>query len=111
MTSIDRHGMNKSDNDPIPRASFEKMVEQFITASVFGETDTMKGVSSRVAAGLVVKGGTGMCDVVLDTKMLERSEFVEGGDEYGKVFKEIQSSSVITDIVGKEDIGDVFIPE
>src|SRR5690606_14290832 len=34
INSIDRHGMNRSENDPLARASFEKVSEQVINASV-----------------------------------------------------------------------------
>ncbi len=111
LSSIDRHGMNKSEVEPLSRASFEKMVDQLITAAVFNEVDHMKGVSSRIMAGLVVKGGTGMCDLIVDNEMLERSEFVEDiSQAYNKTYKDITSSNVIKDIVNKDEIGDIFMP-
>ena len=75
IMSIDRHGLNKSEIDVLGRASFESTVEQILTAGLFGEIDNMKGVSSRMIGGLVVKGGTGFCDVVLDTNLIEKSEY------------------------------------
>ena len=77
LTSIDRHGLNNLDTDPLARASFEKTVDQLLTAAVFGEVDHMKSVSSRIMAGLVVKGGTGLCNVVLDVELMENSEYVK----------------------------------
>ena len=50
-TSIDRHGLNKIDRDPLAKASFEKPVDQLLTAAVFGESDKMESVSSRIMAG------------------------------------------------------------
>jgi len=108
IMSIDRHGMNKSDNDPLSRASFEKTVEQLLIAAVFGERDHMKGISSRIMAGLVIKGGTGYCDIVLDTEMIEKSEYVEE-NAYIKTFNEITSSNIASDIINKEG-GEIFIP-
>ena len=109
LMSIDRHGMNKSDTDVLGRASFERAVDQILTAGVFGETDHMKGVSSRVMAGLVIKGGTGYCDVILDTNTIEKSEYSDETNKY-RTHIEIQTDGVAKDIM-KNDTGDMFIPE
>lgn len=110
-TSIDRHGMNKSETDPLARASFEKTVDQLIAAAVFGEIDHMNNVSSRICAGLVIKGGTGLCDVMLDTELLEKSEYTEDlQQKYIKTYNEVSTSSVMTDIM-KKDMSGIFVPE
>jgi DNA-directed RNA polymerase beta' subunit len=110
LTSIDRHGLSKLDTDPLSRASFERPVLQLIEAAVFSEVDTMKSVSSRIMAGMVIKGGTGMCDVVMDTDTLERSEFIEDIEQkYHKTFNELDTDTVMDDIVSKPTSG-IFIP-
>ncbi len=107
LTSIDRHGLNKLDNDPLSRASFEKTVDQLITAAVFNEVDYMKSVSSRIMAGLCIKGGTGLCNLILDKEMLENSEYTTDiGQLYNKTYKDITST-----IQTHEIDEDVFIPE
>ena len=108
-TSIDRHGMNKTETDPLARASFEKSVEQLINAAIFGETDHMKNVSSRIMAGLVIKGGTGLCNVILDSDLLEKSEYIEETEDKYKKSDEVTTSAVMTDIIEKEVTG-IFIP-
>lgn len=109
-TSIDRHAMKSSDIDPLSRASFEKTVEHLLTASVFGEIDTMRSVSSRIMAGLVIKGGTGMCDVLLDTELLENSEYTEDLEQnYKKTYNEVSESTIIDDTINKDN-DDIFIP-
>jgi len=109
-TSIDRHAMKGSEDDPLSRASFEKTVEHLLTAAVFGEIDHMKSVSSRIMAGLVIKGGTGMCDILLDTELLENSEYTEDFEQnYEKTYTEVSVSSIIDDTIGK-DADDIFIP-
>lgn len=111
LTSIDRHGMNKSDIDPLSRASFEKTVDQLTTAAVFGEIDHMKGVSSRIIAGLVIKGGTGMCDLILDTDMLEKSEYtIDIGQKYEKTYIPVNKSNVNDHFIKEEDDTGLFIP-
>ena len=113
LTSIDRHGMSKTDTGPLSRASFEKTVDILMTAAVFSESDNMSGVSSRIMAGLVIKGGTGYCDVLLDTDMIQNSEFTEDiGQKYVQTYTDISKSNIIEDITGK-DMGDdegQFIP-
>lgn len=70
IISIDRHGMNRLDMDPLSRASFEKPIELLINAAVFSERDHMKSVSSRIMAGMTIKGGTGLCELIMDTDVL-----------------------------------------
>ena len=107
MTSLDRFGLNKLDSDPLSRASFEKPIEILLAAGVFGESDYMKSVSSRIIAGLCIKGGTNLVDVLLDKEMVENSEYVYNDIEqkYNKSFNEITEQ-------GNNEINeDVFIPD
>ena len=113
ITSIDRFGLNRLDTDPLARASFEKTIEVLINAAVFNETDLMRSVSSRIMAGKIFRGGTGLCDVMLDNEILENSEF----DSYKgsknnteKDFIELTRFNLIDDILQKEDINDIYIP-
>lgn len=114
MISIDRHGMSKTDTSPFARASFEKTVDQLITAAVFNETDTMKGVSSRIMAGHIIHGGTGLCELIMDSDMIEKSEYTgDFGTEntsYKKTHVEIAENVVINDIIDREQ-QDIFVPE
>ncbi len=111
LTSVDRHGLNKLDTDPLSRASFEKTVDQLIQAAVFGEVDGMMSVSSRIMAGLAIKGGTGLCDVVLDTETLENSEYIEDMEQqYQKTYTDLETNIVMNDIISKKTSG-IFIPE
>ena len=112
LTSIDRHGMGKTNAGPLSRASFERPVEILHTAAVFSEVDNMNGVSSRIMAGMTIKGGTGYCDLVLDLKKIVNSEYtVEGNQQHSKT-AEITKSSIIDDVIkGEVDDDDVFVPE
>lgn len=110
LTSIDRFGINRLDTDPLSRASFEKTVEQLLTAAVFGEVDTMRSVSSRIMVGRAIKGGTGLCDIMLNSKMLENAEYLE---EYDKpihsTFNEVTSNRIISDTVERDEV-DIYMP-
>ena len=106
MTSLDRFGLNKLDNDPLSRASFEKPIDILLAAGLFGETDYMKSVSSRIIAGMCIKGGTNLVDVMLDKEQIENSEYIYNdiGQKYNKTFNEISEQKE------NELNEDVFVP-
>jgi len=110
LTSIDRHGLNKLDTDPLSRASFERPIDQLINAAFFGQVDKMRSVSSRIMAGLGFKGGTGFCDVLLDVNLLENSEYNEELEVYKKNFAELGVDNLLEDITGRETTG-IFVPD
>lgn len=105
ILSIDRHGMSKSDKSPFTRATFEKSTEHMINAAIFGESDNMNGVSSRIMTGQVMKGGTGLCNIVLDTDFIEQSEHNKNHTTYTN--KVIVNKENTTVAVPKN----IFIPE
>lgn len=107
--SIDRHGMKKLDIDPLARVSFEKPVEEFINAATFCDTDKMNSVSSRIMAGLVIKGGTGIPNIILDTDLLENSEYIQGVDEVDKDANLLSTNNVISDVIN-QNIEGIFVP-
>jgi len=110
LVSIDRHGMTKSSNGPLSKASFENTMDHFITAAVFNESDNMKGISARIMAGMAFEGGTGLCKISLDTDMLEKSEFTDDiSQKYIKTYNNINTSTEIQDIINKND-DDMFMP-
>ncbi len=66
LMSMTRHGINRVDNGPLMRCSFEESVELLVEAAAFGETDHVRGVSEAVMLGRLARLGTGSFDVVLD---------------------------------------------
>ena len=113
LISVDRHRLNKIDSSPLARASFEKNIEQFVNAAVFSEVDNMDSVSARIMAGLVIKGGTGLCNLKLDTKFLEESEHtIDIEQKYKKTYNEIGEDQNMKDIISSK--GDkessIFMP-
>ena len=107
VISIDRFGINKLDTDPLSKASFEKTVDQLISAAVFNETDTMNSVSSRIMSGMIIKGGTGICNVLLDHEKIENAEYKE--TMYKNQNINIEKNNIINDIVKNEE-EDSFFP-
>lgn len=110
-TSIDRHGMDKTDAEPLARATFEKTVEKLLTAAMFSEIDHMRSASSRIMAGLPFGGGTCACELLLDTEMLQNTEVTEEiVTKRDKNYREITTSSVIDDVINR-DVTGIFIPD
>jgi len=104
--SADRHGMKSASMDPLSKASFEKTIEILFQAAVFGEVDKQEGVSSRLYTGQVIRGGTGYCNLVVDTDMIKNSEFVDDKLVEETVHKDTIADSIMKD----EDMGDIYIP-
>lgn len=73
LIAVNRYGTSKLDTDPISRASFEKTVEQLLTAAVFGESDHIRSVSARIMVGSLINGGTGCFDLLLDHEKVKRA--------------------------------------
>ena len=104
FTSIDRHGINKLDSDPLSRASFEMPIEQLLKASVFNEIDEIKTVSSRIMAGRVINGGTGLCKLILNNDLIINSEFIEDTQVINRSsFNKLKSNILIDDILNRSD--------
>lgn len=108
LISIDRHGMGRTDAAPLGKVSFEKPVEQLLTAAVFNEKDPLKGVSGRIMTGNVIKGGTGLCDLILDYDMVERSEYIDDDKDKTKILDDTEVQ-MMNDVISNEDDG-MFIP-
>jgi len=99
IIAMDRHGLSKIDIDPIARASFEKQMEHFINAAMFNEKDNLSSVSSRIALGKVINGGTGCFDIILDTKKLENSEYTEDETSGRITFIPLEEEPLLQDII------------
>jgi len=74
VTPVNRYGLTKLETDPLSRVAFEKTVDQLVQAAVFQEVDTLSSVSSRIMVGKVIRGGTGMVDLVVDSAALEGTQ-------------------------------------
>ena len=70
LMSIDRFGINRDNIGPLAKASFEETTDQLFKASVFGEKDTLTGVSSNIMLGQIAPSGTGAVKVLLDESKL-----------------------------------------
>ena len=71
LTSITRHGLNRSEYGPIRKASFEETVEILLEAGIFSEKDELKGISENILLGKLTQVGTGYFDLLIDFKSFE----------------------------------------
>ena len=110
IISMDRHGLSKIDIDPIARASFEKQMEHFVNAALFNEKDKIKSISSYIALGKVINGGTGVFDILLDTKKLENSEYNENESISRITFSPLEEEPLLLDIFNENNNHTFFIP-
>jgi DNA-directed RNA polymerase beta' subunit len=113
MISIDRNGMVKLDSDPLPKATFEKTVEQLVIASIFREVDSMQSVSARIMTGQMINGGTGLCRLVLNNKLLESTDLPDTSNDWkkGAGFKKVTKDTIVEDLLNKEEDENDFIPD
>lgn len=63
IMAITRHGINKSDNGPLMKCSFEETIDVLTEAASFGETDLLKGVTENITVGKMASMGTGTFDL------------------------------------------------
>jgi hypothetical protein len=111
LTSIDRHGINKLDTDPLSRASFEMPIEQLTRAAMFGEIDYMRSVSSRVMTGRVISGGTGLCSLLLDTEYVMNSEYIDDETAIERSeFNLLDDNFILKDIINR-NMFEIFMPK
>jgi DNA-directed RNA polymerase II subunit RPB1 len=106
--SADRHGMKSATMDPLSKASFEKSIEILFQAAAFGEVDKQEGVSSRIYTGQVMKGGTGYCNLIIDTDMIKNSEFVDDMNQEDN--SGIKIDTIAGSIMQEEGGDDIYIP-
>ena len=112
IISVDRHGLNKINVDPLTRASFEKIMEYFTNAALFNEEDTMRSMSSRIMVGRVIPGGTGAFDLLLDTDKIKNSEYIEDETSGRSEYIPIEKDNIFEDIINNDLTGmDFFIPK
>jgi DNA-directed RNA polymerase II subunit RPB1 len=81
LTSITRHGLNKSEYGPIRKASFEETVEILLEAGIFSEKDELKGISENILLGKLTNVGTGFFELLIDFNAFE-NESKRNEDDY-----------------------------
>ena len=89
LTSITRHGFNRTNTGALMRCSFEETVEILFEAGASAELDDCRGVSENVLLGQMAPIGTGAFDVMIDEESLvkympeQKASEIEAGEEGG----------------------------
>ena len=112
--SIDRFGINRGNIGPLAKCSFEETTDQLFKASIFGEVDKLKGVSSNIMMGQIPKCGTGDTNILIDeSKLMDvyADEEVELGDMDSWVVEDYCSKNIginfTADTVDEENIDNI----
>jgi DNA-directed RNA polymerase II subunit RPB1 len=72
LMSVDRHGINKTENGPLAKCSFEESTDVIAKSAIFGGMDPMLGVSANIMMGQEVPIGTGAVELVFDEENFRR---------------------------------------
>jgi DNA-directed RNA polymerase subunit A" len=68
--AINIYGVGKEQTGPLSKASFERPMDFFKNASLFGEIDDLRGVSANIMVGQIPNCGTGSVRCYLDEESL-----------------------------------------
>ena len=82
LISISIHGLKKTGYGPLRKSTFEESAQILMEAGVFSEKDEIKGVSEHILLGKLARVGTGIVDLLLDTKFYEKEKKNEYSNEY-----------------------------
>jgi len=109
IVSIDRHGANRVDLDPMARASFERTMDHFVNASIFNEKDKIRATASKIMVGQIIPGGTGAFDLVLDTERIANSEYLDDEYQGRTTFDGFQANPFMEDILQTDKVNVDFL--
>jgi len=66
ITSVRREGIDKTIG-PLAKCAFEKVLDNFTNAALFGEREDINSISSSIIMGKLSNIGTGFMDIVPNT--------------------------------------------
>lgn len=110
LTSVTRHGFNRSATGALMRCSFEETVEILFEAGACAEMDDCRGVSENVILGQMAPIGTGSFDVMIDEESLvkympeQKVTELEDGQDGGATPYSNESGLVNTEIDVKDEL-------
>jgi len=81
IMSVDRHGMKKSSKQTLAKCSFEETPDILYKAALFGDYDSMDGVSANIMMGQEIKIGTGSFDVLFDEEKFFQNATISASPE------------------------------
>ena len=93
IKSVSRYGIDRKQVGPLAKACFEQPVDNFLISATKGEKDLLQGVSSTILTGKLCKMGTGMIDLIVDTKKI-KSHFAAYEDNPQEIIEPLESDGV-----------------
>lgn len=66
---LSRHGINRMDNSPLVRCSFEETIDTLCDAAIYSEVDDAEGVTQNIMTGQTARIGTGIFDILDSASM------------------------------------------
>ena len=113
VISVDRFGLRKLNTGVLAKATFEESMDLLTDAAFYNQSDILENVSSSILLGKPFNGGTGLCNLMMDTDELEKSEFNDSNSmETGSIG--LMKMPLINDILGKSDstiVTDLYMPD
>lgn len=64
ISPVSRYGVERNQSGPLTKSSFEKSLDHFLQAGVYGDLETTNGVSSSIMCGKPSISGTGLCTLL-----------------------------------------------
>lgn len=72
IEGVGRQGLAGKKSSVFARAAYEETVKHFVNASIFGETDPLRGVSENVLIGKQIRVGTGLIKLGIKNSDLDK---------------------------------------
>ena len=93
IVPVNRFGMSKNETGVLAKSSFEETSKIMFNAAMWGERDSMRGVSANIMFGQKPPCGTGFVDILVDETRLPDGPEVEPEDETLEVVNNRLASS------------------
>jgi DNA-directed RNA polymerase II subunit RPB1 len=81
IVPVNRFGMNKNETGVLAKSSFEETSKIMFNAAMWGEKDSMRGVSANIMFGQKPPCGTGFVDILIDETRLPEGDEADVEDE------------------------------
>jgi DNA-directed RNA polymerase beta' subunit len=85
IMAINRHGINRTDESPLKKCTFEETVDMLLDAGKDAVYDDLNAVSSNIIVGKTAKLGTGMFDLNWDNTYNRRESEQKSATKYKKM--------------------------
>ena len=108
MISFNSFGFTKLDNEPLAKASFEKVVNNLVESAIFNEKDSLQNVSARIITGLPFKGGTGLPELIFNTDMLLNHENKKISENNNRNMLNLYT--IANTFISNSNFNDIYIP-